>query len=239
MAGSNAARIRPVNHPVEARPSTATPQPASAVSMPGSQRPASTTAASRSAGRGWARRGSKVTVSRASTSAAVAGVVAASSSSTDAGQGGGVRVDGGGEVVAHRGAAGGGGVHGDRDVRDQGLVAQVGQQRPPPGDPGVDLARIGEIQADGGAAQDRGQGARAAVPQQGVAAAAAVVDVQRHDRGEQAGQVVPAGVVGEHPGRQLRPPGRPGPAESDPPGDHFGGADPADPHHHRHDHHRA
>ena len=127
-----------------------------------------------------------MTVSRASTSAAAAGVTADKLLEHASGEGGCVRVERGGDVVAHRGAAGGGGVDGDRDVGDQRLVAQVGQQRRPPGDPGVDLAGVGEIQADGGAAQDRRQGSGAAVPQQRVPAAAAVVDIERDDRGQQA-----------------------------------------------------
>jgi len=50
----------------------------------------------------------------------------------------------GGESVA----AGGGGVDGDRDVSDEGLVAEVGEEPAPRGHPLVGLIRVGEIQPE-------------------------------------------------------------------------------------------
>ena len=81
----------------------------------------------------------------------------------------------GGESVA----AGGGGVDGDREVSDEGLIAQVGEEPAPRGHPLVGLIGVGEIQPDRCAAQDRGHGAGAPVVQQDMTAPAAVVDIQR------------------------------------------------------------
>ena len=130
-------------------------------------------------------------------------------------------------------AAGGGGVDGDRDVSDEGLIAEVGEEPAPRGHPLVGLIGVGEIQPDRGAPQHRGQGAGAPVVQQDVTATAAIVDIQRAQRGQHAGQIRGAGVVGEHPGRQPGPAAAARPPEPQPHPEHVGGRAAPDPHHDR------
>ena len=148
----------------------------------------------------------------------------------------GGRVERAGDVVAHRRTARRCGVDGDRHVPDQRQVPEVGEQRSPRGDPSIGLLAIGEIEADGGAAQDRGERSRPAVVDEGVPAATAVVDVDRPQRCEDAWQVVAPGVVGQDATGQLGPACRAAAFEPGPANDDVGEAEPADPDDDRTDH---
>ena len=105
-AGSNAIRTIPAMSAARARPSTVTPQAASADSRPASVCPISVTASAMS--RGWAGNaaGSKVMLTRVSTSAAAAGAVATSWSMISSAARGADGVDGGGDLAGERGARG-------------------------------------------------------------------------------------------------------------------------------------
>ena len=180
-----------------ARPSTATPQVPSADSRPCSIRPISAAASVRPAGADGEDFGSKVMLTRVSTSAAAAGAAAASwpmicragsgaagssaaateSASVEPGSGAVSMV-----TVTHRSV---------------GQVSQAGQPAAPVGHPCVGVGAVGQPGGGRDYPQRRGHHPGAAVQHDPVPAAVAVLGVQQRQRGQHPGQPPGRGVLGD------------------------------------------
>ncbi|MCE3554448.1 hypothetical protein LWC33_23700 [Pseudonocardia sp. RS11V-5] len=79
------------------------------------------------------------------------------------GQSRSIRIERGREEVAGRCSAGRRGVEGNREMRDEALIPEVGEDRGSAGHPAVHLIVVGEDEADRGDAQDRRETAGAAI----------------------------------------------------------------------------
>ena len=170
----------------------------------------------RSAGAAGDAFGSKVMLTRVSTSAAAAGRgLDELAHDLPGGQRGG-RVEGGGDRVGQGGAGLGCGVDGDRHPPHRGQVAEAGQPAAPVGDPGVGVCPVGQPGGGGDHPQRGGHQAGAAVQHDAVPAAVAVLGVQQRQRGQDAGHPERGGMLGDDRGpvagvvaRRAVPPAQP------------------------------
>ena len=200
-AGSNAVRTIPAMSAARARPSTVTPHEPRADSRPGRVCPVSVIASARVRGAAGDAAGSKVMLTRVSTSAAAAGAAATSWSMISSAARGRRGVDRGGDLVGERGSGVGGGVHGDGHPAQRWEVAERSQPGAPVRHPLVGVAGVGQPGGDRDDPQRGGQVAGAPVADQAVPAAVAVLGGQQLGRGEGSGQLERSGVLDARPRR--------------------------------------